>query len=605
MKKILALVVAALMMLSVMAPAIAEDVADTKITVDGLMVNDAYKLYQVLTWDQTTGSWKLADGFTGLTGNNTVFPADQDDNTTREQEVVKAIVDGITQDEANAIAAMTALETGAPSTKATGTIESGSKFEYAVSADNNYANMGLYMAVITAGTPEYVYNPVFVSADFKPSNDTNSINAGTATYGANGIAKREEIHLTKTTSDSNQALKEAIDSYVGEVVTFDVNTTVPVYLDSYKNPSFVIYDNIETAGINLNADSIEITLGTGTAAKTYAKNAGEGKLAYDSDIFTVTATGGNQGEYTVTFNKTWLGNNTVAVPVHVQYKGTITNTANFNLNKDNNTVTVTYSNGPDDEKGAMRDRTNHYTFSLGAKVEGQSSDKGKTYELVKVAVDADGKPIVEKKKVSEWYTEDQRHPLAGATFGLYTTAACDTLYTNSLYPDGATFTTLDDGVITFKGLAAGDYWLQEISAPNGYIKDLRKVHIEIIAKYKDVTVADTTENGIKVKGYTTQVLESYKVKVNNVSTYDSTNNEYGALPENQVVETEYTFNNDGPHTTTTTTTKSNDSDLTNTKGVELPSTGGMGTTILYIGGSILVLAAVILLVTKRRMKVED
>ena len=31
----------------------------------------------------------------------------------------------------------------------------------------------------------------------------------------------------------------------------------------------------------------------------------------------------------------------------------------------------------------------------------------------------------------------------------------------------------------------------------------------------------------------------------------------------------------------------------------------MGTTILYIGGSILVLAAAILLITKRRMNAED
>ncbi|MDD6441331.1 MAG: LPXTG cell wall anchor domain-containing protein, partial [bacterium] len=36
-------------------------------------------------------------------------------------------------------------------------------------------------------------------------------------------------------------------------------------------------------------------------------------------------------------------------------------------------------------------------------------------------------------------------------------------------------------------------------------------------------------------------------------------------------------------------------------GAELPSTGGMGTTIFYVLGSILVLAAVVLLVTKKRM----
>ena len=45
--------------------------------------------------------------------------------------------------------------------------------------------------------------------------------------------------------------------------------------------------------------------------------------------------------------------------------------------------------------------------------------------------------------------------------------------------------------------------------------------------------------------------------------------------------------------------------VVNKKGVELPSTGGIGTTLFYIGGGILVLAAVILLVTKRRMSADE
>ena len=39
-------------------------------------------------------------------------------------------------------------------------------------------------------------------------------------------------------------------------------------------------------------------------------------------------------------------------------------------------------------------------------------------------------------------------------------------------------------------------------------------------------------------------------------------------------------------------------DIVNRKGSLLPSTGGMGTTILYVIGSILVLVAAILLITK-------
>ena len=42
--------------------------------------------------------------------------------------------------------------------------------------------------------------------------------------------------------------------------------------------------------------------------------------------------------------------------------------------------------------------------------------------------------------------------------------------------------------------------------------------------------------------------------------------------------------------------------IVNTQGVELPATGGMGTTIFYAIGTILVLGAGILLVTRRRME---
>lgn len=53
--------------------------------------------------------------------------------------------------------------------------------------------------------------------------------------------------------------------------------------------------------------------------------------------------------------------------------------------------------------------------------------------------------------------------------------------------------------------------------------------------------------------------------------------------------------------TTDTTKLSVTAEVENKTGTTLPSTGGMGTTIFYILGSILVVAAVVLLVTKKRM----
>ena len=46
-------------------------------------------------------------------------------------------------------------------------------------------------------------------------------------------------------------------------------------------------------------------------------------------------------------------------------------------------------------------------------------------------------------------------------------------------------------------------------------------------------------------------------------------------------------------------------EVPNASGTELPSTGGVGTTTFYVLGSVLVLAAVVLLVTKKRMSVKD
>lgn len=604
MKKIFALVLAMMLVLS-MVSALAETAAaaDTSVGIEGLTAGDVVSFYQVLTWNQDEGAYRLADGFTGLR-NSTEFAtaltgSEADYAAKRDEEIVKAIVDqsGLTQTQASAIAAYAAsaskVVVASPSTTEITVKEGATSVTYELPKTNGVVNsnaLGLYMGIITAGNPGYVYNPVFVGADYNTTTTTPSI-AVTDTYESNGIAKKKEITVEKTTSDSNEAIKAAINSYVGEEVSFQVTTTIPVFLDSYTKPSFRIDDAIKTTGIELVTGSIEVTLGK-TKYTDYSV----------TDTFEVTEVG--KTGYNVVFDEDYLKANTTYVDVTIDYKGKITNTAEFNINEDQNEVTVTYSNGPTDEKAALRDRTSHYTFSIGAKALGESEDSGKTWELVKVAVDKDGKPVVEKKEVSSWYTKEEAHPLAGAIFGLYTDDKATTAYVNDIYPNGATFETTADGVITFKGLSEGTYYLKEISAPNGYVKDERIVKIEIECEYVDVHVDETTENGIKVGAYDYQVLKSYTVKVNNVSVYTESTNTYGST--DATIESEYTFTNDGEKITAIAPDPVvKESDLVNTPGVELPSTGGMGTTLFYIGGGILIALAVVLLVTKRRMSGND
>ena len=45
-------------------------------------------------------------------------------------------------------------------------------------------------------------------------------------------------------------------------------------------------------------------------------------------------------------------------------------------------------------------------------------------------------------------------------------------------------------------------------------------------------------------------------------------------------------------------------DVVNNSGAQLPSTGGIGTTIFYVLGSVLVIGAAVLLVTKKRMSTK-
>ena len=595
-RKVLALVIAMVMTLAMVAPAFAaagDATSDDTIKVTDLTAGDTVKYYKVLQWNDGSG-WGLTTDFAGLVGTGTGCLG------TTEKAVVDAIIAGVTQDQANKISAL--AEEASPVVADGETVATGS-----TEWSKSNPEAGLYMVIVAAKDAGVIYNPAFVGADFVGDNESNVV-AITDTYSGTSVAKKETITVEKTTSDANETKQEAINSYVGQEVTFYVNTTIPVFLDSYQNPSFVIKDAIKTSGIELNPDSIKVKLGASGSQTVYVKTASAGgaEQIYDATKFTVdpaTTTG-----YTVTFKDTYLDGLNTAVPVEIEYTGTITNTAEFNVNEDNNTVDIEYSNGPGEEKGALRDRTNHYTFSIGAKAFGETGANGKTYELVKVGVDADGKPVVEKKKVSEWEDQPERHPLAGAKFGLYTDPGCAEStrykfgkYANATnYPDGAEFTTGADGIISFEGLAEGTYYIKELDAPDGYVKDTKVVSVTIAATYKDVTVADTVENGVAVKGYTTQVLDKYTVTVNNVDVYNGTADTYGATT-NPVVST-YEFNNDGPTISEIKeSTNVNDGDIPNTRGTELPSTGGIGTTIFYVLGAVLVLGGGILLISRRRM----
>lgn len=152
--------------------------------------------------------------------------------------------------------------------------------------------------------------------------------------------------------------------------------------------------------------------------------------------------------------------------------------------------------------------------------------------------------------------DSDRQPLAGAEFTL-----------TKEVKDGdpikvAVIKSTDGTSFTFKGLDDGKYTLTETKTP---------------AEYN--TIAPIT----------------FTVNADHTITWDGTNRD-AVLTEltGTKVTGEITF-------TENKTEGSLNADVVNNKGSELPSTGGMGTTIFYVVGSILVLGAAILLITKKRM----
>ncbi len=113
--------------------------------------------------------------------------------------------------------------------------------------------------------------------------------------------------------------------------------------------------------------------------------------------------------------------------------------------------------------------------------------------------------------------------------------------------------TDDNGVVTFSGLSEGNYTITETQVPTGY-------------------------NGID------------PINVTITFAYDETNGGTFTCSTNNLTA-------DGDNTFSTT--------IVNNSGTELPSTGGMGTTILYTVGGILIAAGGIWLVTKKRLSAME
>ena len=550
---------------------------DYPLTVTGLAAGDTVKFYKVVEWvGETTDDSDVA-------GWKAVSPYD----TVLTKDVLEAMLVGDPSATPSvAPTGMTSEIAGQLAAKATGGDDATSIADG--TATYNNATSGMYMALVTPADANTTYNPVFVSADYNKETGHTGTAAVTGAF-ADGVAKSSTVTLTKTAQDKTSVDADTQHTVaVGDVLDFTVNTQIPGYGDVYEHPKFEVTDTL--TGLQLVGGTIEVKAGTTTL-----------QLGEDKDYTISPETYDKGATYTINFTETYLKSLKTATPITITYDGTVTVDAANAINQTDNEVTVKYSHNPNNQTDydVKKDTTQHYTFTLDASGigggESTSQHGTKTSELVKIGVDAAGNPITSRTETStidDEKKETWEGPLQGAVFGLFTDQAGTTPLKDK-DNNNVTATTGEDGRMTFTGLDAGIYYLKEISAPDGYVTNSDVYKVEITAETEEVTVTETVEG--KEVTYKTDVLKSYKVEIT-----DPDGNKTTAANYTFTNETEEATNNDIQWTVMEC--EEHPFPFTNVKGTELPSTGGIGTTIFYLVGTILVLGAGILLVTRRRMK---
>ena len=232
--------------------------------------------------------------------------------------------------------------------------------------------------------------------------------------------------------------------------------------------------------------------------------------------------------------------------ISVEYTSTLNNQAVIGSTGNKNTSHVSYTNNPNDAQAGENGKTpDDVVIVFTYKTIVNKVTKNPAYDASKDT----GKTGTDSVGNKEFI------PLKGAGFTLYKKNASGTYEAVGSELKGDDMTTF-----TWSGLDDGDYKLVETTTPAGY-NTIADIEFTITAGHVD---GDSPYLNT-LSGNVTSGTATFTAVVN-----------------------------DGSLST----------DVVNNAGTVLPETGGIGTTIFYVLGGLLVLTAVVLLVTKKRMSAK-
>ncbi len=464
-----------------------------------------------------------------------------------------------------------------------------------------------------AGNAAYIYPEV--AGYYLVSGNVKSTDGATADI-ASAIAitnaeptgtinvKADAPHLDKTITSDNLIDNDENTASIGDTVNFKIETTVPDLTGFDENYFYIVHDTL-SAGLTLvdtNNAGFTVKIGSDTLARDTDAD-GNGK--YDTN---------NTGYYVTTEGTT---NIKIVFKDFLQYKGDYDeNSHTFLGSHEGQKITIEYAAKVNDEAVIGNDgntNTAKLQYSNNPNAEGtgkpNTPDEPQDDDVTGVTPDDTTKTYVTGIELEKIDGQDSSKKLQGVVFTIKGEKLNDikeTTYERFVeVASGGTYYLLTDGTYTETAPndQTADKYVEGISATAKYKKETGKAFSKAAADKVEYTATTDANGRISFTGLNAGTYTITEIK---------TNDGYNLLssPIEIVIGTRqeddhfaaFTFSKDGEAPSeTVNANKLYEFQVENNTGTQLPSTGGIGTTIFYVVGAILVIGAGVVLITRRRM----